>query len=36
MEYAEARKDAESMGMTVYYVFLLKKGQRGLLIQPRK
>ncbi|PWB73893.1 MAG: hypothetical protein C3F07_08815, partial [Anaerolineales bacterium] len=22
----EARKDAESIGMTVYYVFLLKKG----------
>ena len=28
MEYndAEVRKDAESMGMTVYYVYLLKKG----------
>lgn len=28
MEYndEEARKDAETMGMTVYYVFLLRKG----------
>lgn len=28
MEYndEEARKDAEAMGMTVYYVFLLRKG----------
>jgi len=28
MEYndAEARKEAEAMGMTVYYVYLLKKG----------